>query len=217
MTFPYPLMDNSNTLAGFEGWSKEVYEDFLRLQLGEITEADFAEKYHWERAILSMDMTGFTASAIHRGELQSLLRIFDAQKVCIPVLQEYGAELIRCFADDIVALFPEPEAALDASFEVHRRIQLFNESSLASVNPTQCCAGIGFGKVYAIGPNLAQGDEMNRASKLGEDIARANEILITERAYAAVAHRDDLAFELQDADDRLFPFYRVTSATPSLR
>ena len=58
---------------------------------------------------------------------------------------------------------------------MHRRIELFRNSSLASGDPTQCCIGIGFGSVFAIGPNLAQGDEKNRASKLGEDIARAGE------------------------------------------
>ncbi|MGI9248546.1 MAG: hypothetical protein ACR2QI_05995, partial [Woeseiaceae bacterium] len=134
----------------------------------------------------------------------------DTQKVAIPVLQDFGAELIRCFADDIVALFFEPDAALDAAFEVHRRVKLFNASPLASDYPAVCCAGIGFGQVLAIGPNLAQGDEMNRASKLGEDIARGNETLITERAYAAMAKRDDVHFEHQDQDDLLFPFYRAT-------
>ena len=210
MTYPYRLLDDVKTLASFKGWSEEVYQDVFKLQQGKMTEADFNEKYHRERAILSMDMTGFTSSAMQYGELQSLLRIVDAQKVVIPVLQEFGAELIRCFADDIVALFHEPNAAVDAAFEVHRRIQLFNESPLASENPTQCCAGIGFGRAFAIGPNLAQGDEMNRASKLGEEFARANETLITERTYAAVENRDDICFELQDQDDQLFPYYRAT-------
>ena len=209
MTYPHPLLDDVSQLASFEGWSKDVYADFFRLRRSQMTEDDFRAKYHRECAILSMDMTGFTASAMHRGELQSLLRIVDAQTVVIPILQEFGAQLIRCFADDIVALFPEPNAAVDAAIETHHRIQLFNQSPLASEHPTQCCAGIGYGSVFAIGPNLAQGDEMNRASKLGEDIARANETLITEKAFAAVQHRDELRFEAQDQDDKLFPFYRV--------
>ena len=123
---------------------------------------------------------------------------------------QFGAELVRCFADDIVALFDDVHAALDAAFETHRRIRIFNESPLATEYPTQCCAGIGYGRVFAIGPNLAQGDEMNRASKLGEDIARSNETLVTERAYAALSSREDLHFDAQDQDDQLFPFYRVT-------
>ena len=210
MSFRHPLLDDPRALAGFKGWSEDVYEDFFRLQRGEIGESEFREKYHRQRAILSIDMTGYTATAMQYGELQSLLRIMNAQRVVIPVLQELDAELIRCFADDIVALFHHPDMAMDAAFEIHRRIQAFNTSSLASDNPTSCCVGIGFGQLFAIGPNLAQGDEMNQASKLGEDIARANETLVTERAHAAVSRRDDIEFERQDQDDQLFPFYRAT-------
>lgn len=207
--YPYALLEDEHELASYQGWTKDVYRDFLRLQRREMDAAAFAEKYHWERAILSMDMTGFTATAMHTGEIESLLRIVDAQKVCIPVLKEFNSLLIRCFADDVVALFEDPNAALDAAFEVHRRIRLFNRSELASDYATECCAGIGFGRVFAIGPNLAQGDEMNKASKLGEDIARARETLVTERAYAALSGRDDVVFEPQGQDDQLFPFYRA--------
>ena len=209
MSFPHPLLDDATELASFQGWTEEVYVDFLRLQRGELSEAEFNDKYHWERAILAMDMTGFTSTAMRRGEINSLLRIVDAQKVVIPVLKEFGAQLIRCFADDVVALFEDPNHALDASFEVHRRIEVFNESPLSSEHPTRCCSGIGYGMVFAIGPNLAQGDEMNRASKLGEDIARANETLRTESAFQATSHRSDIRFEIQDLDDQLFPFYRA--------
>ena len=210
MTYPHELLDDISMLASFQGWSEDVYRDFFKVRNGEMTREQFNEKYHWERAILSMDMTGFTATAMQKGELESFLRIMDAQRVAIPVMQEFGAGLVRCFADDIVALFDDVHAAVDAAFETHRRIEVFNESPLATDHPTQCCAGIGYGRVFAIGPNLAQGDEMNRASKLGEDIARYNETLITERAYAILKSRDDIRFESQDLDDQLFPFYRVT-------
>ena len=210
MTYPHELLDDISELASFQGWSEDVYRDFFRLKNGEMTSEEFSEKYHWERAILAVDMTGCTATAMRRGELQSFLRIMDAQRVAIPVLQEFGAELVRCFADDIVALFDDVHAAIDAAFETHRRIRIFNESPLATEYPTQCCAGIGYGRVFAIGPNLAQGDEMNRASKLGEDIARSNETLVTERAYTALSSREDLHFDAQDQDDQLFPFYRAS-------
>lgn len=209
MSFPHRLLDEADGLARYKGWTEDVYTDFLKLQRGDMSEAEFNDKYHWRKAILSMDMTGFTSAAIRHGELNSLLRIVDAQKVVIPVLEEFGADLIRCFADDIVALFDEPGTAIDAALETHRRIRLFNKSELASKHPTRCCAGVGFGPVFRIGPNLAQGDEMNRSSKLGEDVARANETLITENAYQAVAHRDDLHFEPQEMDDQAFCFYRV--------
>ena len=210
MTYPHRLLDDIDTLASFQGWSKEVYEDFFKLREGDIDEDAFRIKHCRERAILTIDMTGFTLSALQVGEINSLTRIFDAQRAALPVLQDYGADLIRCFADDIIALFRSPGEAIDAALEIHRRIERFNASPLASAHPTVCCAGIGFGRVFAIGPNLAQGDEMNRASKLGEDIARGSETLITENMYEAVAGREDLVFERQDQDDLLFPFYKVS-------
>jgi class 3 adenylate cyclase len=209
LDYPHSLAGNAEELAEYLGWTTEVYRDLLALQGGQFGEAEFFAKYRWKKAIMVLDMTGFTSTAIRVGELQSLLRILDAQKVCIPVLREYKADLIRCFADDIVALFDEPVAALDAAFEIHRRIRLFNNSHHAYSYATECCIGIGFGDVLAIGPNLSQGDEMNRAAKLGEDIARAHEVLITERAYEAVQHRDNVKFEKQGQDDQLFPFYQA--------
>lgn len=208
-TFPHELLEDSQELSSFRGWSEDVYRDFLALQQGKLSSEEFHLKYQRQRAILSLDMTGFTLSAMNIGELQSLLRILDAQRVCIPVLKDFGADLIRCFADDIVAIFDDPNKAVDAAFEIHRRVELFANSELASDHPTQCSIGIGFGQIFEIGPNLAQGDEMNRASKLGEDISRASETLLTERTYDAIKKRRDINFKRQSSDDQLFPFYRA--------
>jgi len=207
--FPYELLEDAEELSGYLGWSEDVYLDFLAMQRGKMSADEFNDKYRHRLAILSLDMTGFTSSAINIGELASLLRILDVQRVCIPVLKDFGAELIRCFADDMVALFDTPDAAIDAAFEIHRRIEHFQNSDLAPDHPPHCCIGIGYGEVFAIGPNLAQGGEMNRASKLGEDIARARETLLTERTFEALRQRTDIRFDLQSHDDQLFPFYRA--------
>ena len=210
--FPHELLEDACELSSYCGWSEDVYRDFLSCQRGTLSVEEFYQKYQQQSTIVSIDMTGFTSSAMNVGELQSLLRIMDAQKVCIPVLKEFSASLIRCFADDIVAVFNDPHSAIDAAFEIHQRVKLFRHSAEASKHPTECSIGIGHGKVFAIGPNLAQGDEMNRASKLGEDIARANETLLTERAQDALKERTDIHFDLQVSDDQLFPFYRATPA-----
>jgi class 3 adenylate cyclase len=210
--FPYELLEDAEELSGYRGWSEDVYRDFLAMRRGKMSADEFIDKYRYRRAILSVDMTGFTSSAIKIGELAAFYRILDAQTVCIPILKGFGAELIRCFADDVVAIFESPDAAVDAAFEIHRRIDHFNTSDLASDHPTHCCIGIGYGEVFAIGPNLAQGDEMNRSSKLGEDIARAKETLLTERAFESLKQRTDIHFELQTSDDQLFPFYRAVSS-----
>lgn len=210
--FPYEILSDADELSSYRGWDADVYRDFLAVRDGTLSGDTLSDKYRRRRAVFLLDMTGLTSSAIQIGELESLLRVLDAQRVCIPVLKTFGAELIRCFADDIVAIFDTPDAAVDAAFEIHHRIDHFRQSGLASEQPTQCCVGIGYGDIFAIGPNLSQGDEMNRTSKLGEDIARGEETLVTENVFEALQHRGDIVFERQDIDDLLFPFYRAEPA-----
>ena len=210
--FTLPMLQDPAQLAEFDGWTESVYRDLMALQAGEKSIESIDEKYLYRTAILVLDLTGFTVQAMKAPQLKALLRILDAQKVCIPVLQEHGASLIRAFADDLVALFDDPSQAVDAAFQVHRRIQAFNASGHASDTPPLACIGIGYGDVYRIGPNLSMGDEMNRAAKLGEDIARGNETLVTSNVYFAMRSRTDVQFEQLAADDQLFPYYRATPA-----
>ena len=201
-----PILDDPIRLACLQGWTEEVYADFLALQNGRLSKDEFREKYLCTRAILDLDMTGFTQSSIQEGQIDSLLRIFDTQKLAIPALESFGAIFVRAFADDLVALFDDVHQAFDAALEIHSRVAHFNGQSKREV-PTECCIGIGYGQVYAIGPNLAQGLEMNLASKLGEDIARGGETLVTEKAYAALAQRADVEFVRQIHDDMDIAFF----------
>jgi adenylate cyclase len=131
----FPLLEKPVELARFQGWSQSVYEDLLAVESGRMTEAEFDEKYLATRAILVLDVTGFTLTTIHGGAINSFLRILDVQKICFPVLQEYGATLIRAFADDVTALFDDCNAALDASIEIHRRIDSHNRSDKRHETP----------------------------------------------------------------------------------
>src|SRR4051794_35095742 len=208
-SLPFALMEAPAALAECNGWTEEVYRDLLALQSGRMDQPQIDAKYLRRKAILDLDLTGFTVHSFGDKQLQGLLRILDAQKVCIPVLREHRATLVRAFADDLVALFDDPGDALDAAFEIHRRIGVFNVSAHASTQPAQCCIGLGFGDVYAIGPNLAMGDEMNRAAKLGEDTARGTETLVTGNFYEALRGRANVTFEPVAQDDMLFPYYRA--------
>ena len=202
------MNDDLRAVARLRGWSEEVYADFESLQSGQLTADDFRAKYLVTRAILNLDITGFTESSMKQGQINSLLRIYDIQKIAVPVFESNGAGLVRAFADDLVAQFEDIDAALNAALEIHERVADFNKAAKYDC-PPECCIGIGYGSVYAIGPNLAQGDEMNRASKLGEDIARGGETLLTENAAHALAHRSDIEIVEQSKDDMLFSFFSV--------
>jgi class 3 adenylate cyclase len=207
--FPYELMENQKELVKLGFWKEEIYCDLIACQKGEMTGDEFKSKYHTRASILCLDMTGSTETAMEAGELESFFRILDVQKVCGPVFRQFNACQIRAFADNFFVLFDDPHNALSAAFEVHRRIELFNNSQLAGRNSAECCIGIGFGEVYAIGVDQAMGDEMNRACKLGEDIARGFETLITERAYGALKERRDCIFLKRIHEKIPFSFYEV--------
>lgn len=208
--FPFELLSDHEELARLGVWDAALYADFDALRSGSLDEAGFRAKYTRRVAIMCLDMTGFTESAIHQGELASLQRIYDVQRVAVPVLKANQALNIRAFADDLTATFDTADQALDAAVSIHARIRAFNASSLASRQPAECAIGIGFGQVFAIGPDRAMGDEMNRASKLGEDTARGGETLVTENCRAALSHRDDCDFQLAHKDDLIFPFYMAS-------
>jgi hypothetical protein len=48
------------------------------------------------------------------------------------------------------------------------------------------CCGVGWGRVLKIGDDDVFGHEVNLASKLGEDIAKGDEIIVTTSARAAI-------------------------------
>ena len=210
--FPFDLLDSPAVLASCQGWSEEVYCDLLAFQLGRLSQAELDAKYLHRKAILALDLTGFTVTSMACHQTHAFLRILDAQKICVPVLRQWEASLIRAFADDLVALFDDPAHALAAAFEIHKRVAAFNASPLAGDCPAECCIGIGYGDVYAIGANLAMGDEMNRAAKLGEDIARGFETLVTSNLYEVLRQREDVRFEAQRHDEMMFPFFRASPA-----
>jgi adenylate cyclase len=209
--FPYELLVAYHDLAQLGEWDADVYADFDALREGRLSEEGFRAKHAWRVAILCLDMTGFTEATIRYGEIAGLQRIYDVQRVCAPVFMAHRARRVRAFADDLTAIFDDPQDALSAAFEVHRRIRAFNGSGLAGPHPAECAIGIGYGDVFALGPDLAMGDEMNRASKLGEDTARGFETLVTEKLYCANRGRADCRFEAMRSDSLAFPFF---SAVP---
>ncbi len=60
------------------------------------------------------------------------------------------------------------------------------------------CVGLGYGQVLRIGDADVFGREVNAASKLGEDIAKAGEILVTN---AVVENYDSKSFVFESIKD----------------
>ncbi len=209
--FAFPIVDDPADLGTLEMWDAGLYADLQACRAGRMSGAEFDAKHQYTTAILALDMTGFTHASIHGGDLSSILRILDVHRVCLPIFREHGATKVRAFADDLSATFADPVRALECAFDIHRRVDAFNALLPKEHHPAECCIGLGYGPVYRIGPDRAMGQEMNRTSKLGEDIAKGGETLVTEGFREAVRHVKGVRYEPR-TEGAEFAYYAAFSA-----
>lgn len=145
--------------------------------------ADIQAIFGETRAILILDMSGFTRSTQQRGIIAFLLRIHKMRRICTPAVAEAGGLIIKVEADNLYALFDDAPAALAAARDMLARLDAAN--SLAAEDAQLYAAiGIGYGSLLNIDDADVYGDEMNLACKLGEDIAEGGQILLTPAARA---------------------------------
>ncbi len=147
---------------------------------GEIT-ARIHAGYSRRKAVLVLDMCGFTRTTHRLGIVAFLLMIHRTRRICDPCFREHGGEFIEANADNLLYLFATPGDAIAASRAASARAVATNET-LPEDERLFCSIGIGFGEILCIGPGHVQGSEVNLAAKLGEDIAHKGQILLTAAA-----------------------------------
>lgn len=136
-------------------------------------------------AILVLDMSGFSRTTQVHGVVSFLLMIHQMRLLAEPAIAQHGGQLVKGEADNLYCLFPTVEEAVAAARETIRRLNTVNVL-LPAGRRLYASIGIGFGDILVPGHDLF-GDEVNLASKLGEDVAQGGMILLTE---AARAHLD---------------------------
>lgn len=122
-------------------------------------------------AILIVDLCGFSADT--EANLDAALARKDAmQRLVYAQAMAHGGFWIKAWADDNAAAFPTvAQAQACAAVLVERE---------------RCSIGIGWGELALDRPpGDVWGPEMNRASKLGEDVAESGAVLLTDAAKAA--------------------------------
>ncbi|MCI0659994.1 MAG: hypothetical protein L0220_02865 [Acidobacteria bacterium] len=91
--------------------------------------------------------------------------------------------MIKTDADNLFCLFDTVADAVKASREIITRLNAVNVV-LPVDRQLYVAFGIGYGKILNISDEDLFGDEVNLASKLGEDIAEKGEVLLTSAARA---------------------------------
>jgi adenylate cyclase len=135
------------------------------------------------KAVLTLDMSGFSRTTQQHGIISFLLMIHQMQMICRPCIEECGGTVIKTDADNLFCLFDTVAGAVKSSQEIITRLNAVNVV-LPADRQLYVAFGIGYGTILNIGDEDIFGDEMNLACKLGEDIAEKGEILLTPAAKA---------------------------------
>lgn len=139
------------------------------------------EDYGTELAVFVLDMSGFSLLTRKYGIVHYLSMVKRMQLTTEPILKSYGGSLIKYEADNCFAVFPDPLSAVNAALAMQHAFEASNLMTSDDLDIYISC-GIDYGRILVIKDEDCFGDAVNRASKLGEDVASAREILITKDA-----------------------------------
>jgi class 3 adenylate cyclase len=137
-----------------------------------------------KRAVVFTDMADFTLRTARDGILHFMMLFDHTLEALSPVVRRAGGEILKVEADSLLLRFDDPAAAcrgvqaMESALARHNRRLPENERVCFSY-------GIGFGDVLDLEGDMF-GLEVNLASKLGEDLARPGEALLTPAAAAAL-------------------------------
>ncbi|MFP5353293.1 MAG: adenylate/guanylate cyclase domain-containing protein [Actinomycetota bacterium] len=163
-----------------------------------------------ERTVMILDMSGFTRMTQEGNLIAYLLMINQMKRLALPCVEEAGGILVKAEHDNLTCLFDDVPAALEASRQITSRLESANVV-LPTERELYVSIGIGHGTILNVGNADIYGDEVNLASKLGEDIAEKGDILLTARAYDQVKDQDiELKKETISISGIRADYYRLT-------
>ncbi len=142
-------------------------------------------QYGAEYAVFVLDMSGFSLLTRKYGIVHYLSMVRRMQLTTEPIVKAYGGSMIKYEADNCFAVFPDPLSAVNAAIAMQHA---FNAANLLTPDELDIhiACGIDYGKILVVGHDDCFGDPVNRASKMGEDLACSGEILVSKEAMQMI-------------------------------
>ena len=173
-------------------------------EIDAIIRQEFAEPH----AVMVLDMSGFSRIVARYGTTHYLAMIRRMQITAAPLVRKQGGRLVKQEADNLFVVFPSSDLAVISARELNRAFAFAN-TFLPEDWDIHVSIGIGFGEVLMVDQEDMFGHEMNLASKLGEDVALAGEILLTASAYAALTSAEPASFDEASFGGLRVSFWRL--------
>ena len=154
------------------------------------------DRYGTEGTVFISDMASFSSTSRKLGVCHFLKMIHRARQIIAPAIEANNGVLLKCDADNCYAFFESPNDAIRASFDVNAALFEANDS-FGIGEQIYLSVGIDYGRVLLVGDVDFFGDPVNTASKLGEDLAIREEVLVTNRAL------ERSTFEIPELAERM--------------
>jgi class 3 adenylate cyclase len=181
-------------------------------RLGALHSLDERRKFEQElgtepAAILAADSSGFTRTTQRLGIVHFLGIMTLAYRELGPIIERGGGSVLSENADNIMAIFDDPRAAAAAAQEMQAALARRNDA-VPDVERFSMCIGIDYGRVLRLSDN-AYGDHVNKAFKIGEDLARRGETLVTHAVAAVLDEGSATYIRTAHLGDEEVKLYRV--------
>jgi class 3 adenylate cyclase len=150
-----------------------------------------------EWVVMFTDLAGFSRNVAEFGIIHFLQVIYESQRVLGPCIDEHDGILLKLEGDSMLVIFRAVAKALDCAVAMQRTLREYNVGK-AATEQILLCIGLGHGRMLRIGDNDVFGAEVNAAAKLGEDQAKAWEILVTGAVKKAAEEHPAFTFERLD-------------------
>ncbi len=162
-------------------------------------EAQLWSEFGQTKAVFIMDMSGFSLLTQKYGIVHYLSMVKRMQVTTRPIIEQMGGEVVKFEADNCFAMFDSVKSAVEAAIVLNRTFNAMNEFTDDTFD-IRVSIGIDFGNVLLVGGPDYFGGPVNRASKLGEDIAGPGEIYVTETAFNQIPSEAGFSGERLDLD-----------------
>jgi len=161
-----------------------------RLAAGTEQEKESIDRRIWDLfgeqwAVMFTDLSGFSRRVAEFGIIHFLQIIFESQRILVPVIDRFDGILLKSEGDSFLVIFRSPAKAVECAVEMQRVTEEYSRGK-EDAEKILLCVGVGYGKMLRIGDRDVFGAEVNAAAKLGEDTAKAHEILVTGAVREAV-------------------------------
>ena len=147
-----------------------------------------------EWCVMFTDLSGFSRGVAKFGIVHFLQTIFESERILIPAIEKNDGILLKVEGVSFLFIFRNLHKALRPAIDMDRISAAYNQDRPPEEH-VLVCIGLGYGRLLRIGDTDVFGHEVNAASKLGEDMAAAGDIFLTESVWEKAQDNPEFRFE----------------------